>query len=656
MSQSSKAYFSGVDGLRAIAVVAVMLYHHDTAWLPGGFLGVEAFFAISGFIITTLLLKSADSTSRFQYLKFLERRGFRLMPGMLAMTSVSWLVVSILHPEDLTSLAKDTLPALSFSANWWFITGKVSYFEAMQRQPVLKHLWSLAVEFQFYLLWPLLCRQLSRLQRSLAAALTLALAVAAYSWMHHLFVAADMTDPSRVYYGTDTRVGALLVGAALAFAADLLASAMEEYPYIIEPVGFFGIIVLCACIATVSDASSWLYEGGFALSALLTTLCIASVMWSPRGRLARMLSTPWLTKIGLRAYSLYLWHWPVYCLTQPHVDVPYDGVILFVARMVITIALAELSYQTVETPFRSGSVEAAISRILAHSDRSTLRAVGGLTGSVVLAVITALVVLMTRPRVSNSEESVSANGQAELLLRAAVPVTAPALAAVAGPSAHTHDPPQAPQVSKPLALDVSDRTGSGGCPTPRSAPVYQVLRGERYVARIMPGDERKRRFLAVGDSVMLGAANQLFRALGDVDIDSRVGRQLSEGLALIKARKAKHVLSDNVVIHLGNNGPMRKESVAQLITLLRNVPHVFILSLRLPRAYEQSNNEQLQHIAHELHATVIDWRALSLQQDGIMAKDGIHLTRRGAQFYADVLSTAVCTKEPQSVAKSTRQP
>ncbi|MCP5154795.1 MAG: acyltransferase [Ectothiorhodospiraceae bacterium] len=734
----ARDHYASVDGLRAFAVAAVLLYHHDTSWLPGGYLGVEVFFVISGFIITSQLQRRYDRQGSVDYPLFVTRRCLRLMPGMLAMLVATWFAVASSWPEELAKLRADTVPALTFLQNWQLVVNQQSYFEAMDRPRLLQHLWSLGVEFQFYLLWPPLLLACLWLPRLLQPLVTLVAAAGLYCWM--ALLAADLAgeDPSRIYLGTDTRVGAIVLGAALAQAmrawpAAARASALPG----IAPVTMLGLVALHW---SLDDTADLLYQGGLAATALLTALTIAATLGRAHGVVARLLASRAMTVVGTRAYSLYLWHWPVFCLTMPHVDVGLDGPALLAMRLGLTCVLSELSYRVIEMPFRDGHVLRALRRIWANpSLRPGLIGSAGLYGGVAgIMGFVLLVPATAREQVGPTgsslavaaleieAETVSARRVAIAPVRAVVVSPVPEVDAVverrvdreaaglaetatlasstassqlalgagllddargfvvAAGSAAIADALAAAEAladrSPPSAAPVVSRLASGGAaatiplgnPDPATAPdigdltttpppaalaapgagcfasgaaggpSFAVEHGERWITRRYPADAAKRSVYAVGDSVMLGAIDAMVKSLGDVDVDARVARQLTEGIALIEARARDGILSDVVVVHLGNNGPFRERDLDRLMRALADVPRVLLVNLKLPRSYESRNNASLEQLASDPRVSVLDWRATSLDGEGVFGRDGIHLTAKGARLFADAIAGALC--------------
>src|SRR5829696_6330293 len=376
-------YSPGLDGLRAFAVIAVLLYHADLAWIPGGFLGVEVFFVISGYLITALLLAEWHQRGRIDLKTFWLRRARRLLPALYVLLVVTLAFAVVFLPGEVAGLRGDVLAAFGYVTNWYLIFGQVSYFESVGRPSLLQHLWSLAVEEQFYLIWPpILTLGLglgaTRLRRR--RVLTIALAGAAASAVAMALLYAPGVDPSRIYYGTDTRATGLLCGAALAF----LWSPGERYrpaearhhrlnlplhnrgrfrrrwgwtaPLLLDIVGFAALGGLVWFCLHLGEFESFLYKGGFALVALTTAATIMAVVHPHTLIGARLLGSAPLRWVGLRSYSIYLWHWPVFMVTRPELDVPLEGLPLLALRLGATVALAHLSYRYIETPVRRGAL------------------------------------------------------------------------------------------------------------------------------------------------------------------------------------------------------------------------------------------------------------------------------------------------------------
>jgi peptidoglycan/LPS O-acetylase OafA/YrhL len=350
-------YAAALDGLRAVAVIAVLGYHLDIRWMPGGFLGVDLFFVISGFLITRLLIIEQHQSGRLALGDFWVRRFRRLVPPLVIVVSASILATRLWGvPTQWQTMRGDAIASLGYVANWRFILNETSYFDTLVGPSPLRHVWSLAVEEQWYLIWPLAMMALApwgvRRQRARWVSAGL-LAVGALSalWMSVLF---DPFDVSRVYYGTDTRAQQLLVGAALAWLVAAAPARLTAHHLLrgraavtIVMTGFVVAVVM------VGDEDAWLYHGGlFALSIGAAVLVAAASVPGKDGPLG-WLASPFFVEVGKRSYGIYLWHWPVIVYVGLPMGLDLPSVPLAVVQITVTLALSEVMYRFIETPVRT---------------------------------------------------------------------------------------------------------------------------------------------------------------------------------------------------------------------------------------------------------------------------------------------------------------
>jgi peptidoglycan/LPS O-acetylase OafA/YrhL len=592
-----------IDGLRAVAVTAVLLYHLPEAWLPGGFLGVDVFFVISGFLITSILTAEAHRTGRIGLRHFWLRRARRLLPALFCMLVVIVAVSAIFARDALSLLASDLPAVLGYFTNWWLIFHHVSYFQSVGRPPLVLHLWSLAVEEQFYLVWPVITFLIVRRhgRTTLIGWVALVGAIASSLWMAVLFQSSG--DPSRVYFGTDSHAGGLLLGAALAIAfppwnrSSAVRVSARRFLGVIGFASFVGLVVL---MTSLNQFSTFTYRGGIQLATVLTAVIIL-VVTHPAIRSARILAIPILQWIGKRSYAIYLWHWPIFELTRPDVDVSLSGWPLTALRLVLVGIASDLSYRLVEQPFRTGVAQTAIRELWGRRRFVTVTMGSALV--LVLAVLT--VELTTAPAI----------------------LPPPALAAGATLAGRTRIIPivkdgPSTQHSEHVSWSTSPPAVDGAVSTTTS----------------------DNRVLAIGDSVMLDAATDLVQDLGpSTVVDAVVGRQVSDGIERLSDYQAAGRLSDltTLVIGLGTNGPMSLAQCDQILSLASSVPRVVFVNVRMPRPWESITNGTLATCtAHQPRVILVDWYDASAAP-GVLGPDQIHSTPSGGSFYASLVTHAV---------------
>ena len=350
-------YQPALDGIRALAVAAVLAYHAGRPWADGGFLGVDAFFVLSGYLITSLLLVEWRGRASISLLAFWARRARRLLPALfLMLIGVAVYAVVFAQPEELGKIRGDALATIGYVANWRPVFTDQSYFDRFSMPSPLRHTWSLAIEEQYYVVWPLLLLAVLRLCRgSLRVLVMVSLTLMAASALLMGLLFEPGQDPSHVYYGTDTRAQSLLMGSVLAMLLPQLGFLRRR------PVGYALQLaaILCAVFigwmwVTTSGDSSFLYRGGFLLLALAVAVVIAASVQPKVGPLGRVLSLPPLRGLGLISYGVYLWHWPVYLVLTPD-RTGWGGYELFGLRVLTTLAIALASYHLIEMPIRRGA-------------------------------------------------------------------------------------------------------------------------------------------------------------------------------------------------------------------------------------------------------------------------------------------------------------
>ncbi|MCL4241684.1 MAG: acetyltransferase [Dehalococcoidia bacterium] len=604
-------YLPGLDGLRALAVMAVLVFHADPSWLPGGYLGVEVFFVLSGFLITTLLLREWGSAGTISPGAFWGRRARRLLPALFVLLVATLSYALLFEADEVVRLREDTLAALAYATNWYLIFGEQPYFATVERPSLLQHLWSLAVEEQFYLLWPLAFVALMR-----AGGVRLAFVATAGgalgSWLLGAWLWDAAGDSSRVYYGSDTRAGGLLAGAALAFA---LSSARwgtgHRRSWDIDMLGAGAIGALGLMAWRIEGTSPFLHRGGLTLTAALTAVVLFAMVHPRAHLLNRAMEAPVLRWLGTRSYGIYLWHWPIFMVTRPGQDIELGGTQLFALRLALTLAAAAASYRLIEEPIRLGAAAKWLRGFRQGGKPRAFLAAGGAYSAAVLFF------------------AASAGGPA-------IPDYLQD-----GRSVHvvvTPEPsPAATPTPAPTNTPLAEPTPSHALETPTGTPAIPV-RAEHTPppTPAITGD-----ILALGDSVMLASAASM-GTVGRVEVDAAVGRLPWQVPGLLRARQEAGTLPSTVVIHTGNNGVISRQTLDELMDTLSGVERVVLVNVRVKRDWEQGNNATIADApSRYANVRVVDWYGATAGRDDLFASDGIHPGAAGAALYAELIAAAV---------------
>ena len=567
-------YIPAIDGLRAIAVIAVMLYHLGFSWIPGGFLGVDLFFVISGYVITRLLLDSIQRSGGLDLRGFYVGRIRRLLPPLIFMLVITAIFIGVWAPDSMRRFLGDVPFAVTGLMNWWLVFKEQDYFESFGRPPLLQHTWSLGVEAQYYLLWPLILLFVLKFFGKKVIP-TAALAIATFSGIA-LFLAslrADISgnqDISHVYFGTDTHSIGLFLGSALAVSwipQNLRVNIEKRAQDFIDFIGVFGLIGLIATFLFIQESDPTSYRIAFPLVGILGCAIILSVV-HPASRFAPILQHPFMVWIGERSYAIYLWHWIVFQLTRPAQDLTGSTWALYLFRILVVFALADISQRWVETPFRNGVI-ANWFRGMRYRTKEVRRR----QQAVVLLILVSL---------SASIAFISNN-----------------------------------------ALAIADKN---------QAVVREMFKENQVATESkIPG------LWVAGDSVILGIRSQLDAKHHIGLINARVGRQAFELLEVIKRDKPK-MSDSTAIINLGNNNRLQPSEVAEIFNELREQPLVIVVNTAVPRGWRDENNLLITTEAAKYpNIKVVVWAAKSENHPEYFAPDGVHLIPNGIAAYIEAI-------------------
>ena len=630
-------YIPALDGLRTLAVVAVVLYHLNLTWAQGGLLGVTIFFVLSGYLITRLLINEIAKTGRIDLKSFWIRRIRRLFPAVVTVVVVTCALCTVFNHVMLTKMRPDILPSLLFFNNWWQILHNVSYFNALGDPSPLTHFWSLAIEEQFYLVWPPLLLAMVSMHMSKPNTRRVVLGLAVVSALAMMMLYSPTADPSRVYYGTDTRVFSLLLGAWMAFipdrdlaparlvhhlGLDRLAGAGKRgkdsvgehgkdddsaaeagqapsgvptgfwsSPVSIDLLGIVGLVGLAAMVALTNGYTAFQYRGGTLLCSILTLMVIAACV-QPQGMVARALAAKPLVWIGKRSYSIYLWHYPLLLLMNPVANISDTPWWHYILQVLLVIAAAECSYRFIEEPFRKGAFGRTVSEF---RDGATTPADWVRAHIPTCAVCAVVLAVALGGLVFVPDTSALSGEGAEVLNKEA-------------------------KNAKPQDQQAADDTDKDDDGFPDGA--YDLL--------------------MIGDSVSLRAVDAFDGVFPHSHIDAEKGRQFDVGRTTFEGYIQQNLAGRIVVFALGTNGLVTDDQIDAIMADAGSKRIVVFVNTRSPQPWVGPTNQAIANAATRYkNVRVIDWYGYSANRNDLFDGDGTHLSTAGVTEYLKLIHDAV---------------
>lgn len=600
----SKQYVTGIDGVRTLAVLGVIIYHLLPTTLPGGYLGVPLFLLISGYFVTLQLVRQMDQTGGIQLTKFYLKRLRRLYPVLIVMLTVTTAYITLFARDLLHNIKSTIATNLLWVYNWWEIGHGQSYFDRFNGESPFTHLWTLGVEAQFYFLWPLILFMLFLIlrKRSKIKWTVFILAAASAVEMALLF---DPQNINRIYYGTDTRAFSLLLGSwlALCWPIDRLnASLTAHAARILDGVGIGALLITLLGFFTLPGQSSWTYRGGMFFYSLIGMILIATVV-HPGSHMNRWLTNPFFTWIGQRSYGIYVYQLPVMVFYERVVEIGRHPVINALVECLLILAISEFSYRLVEQPlahYQWRYLPASIRHWIdfkMHDWHQWLK-----VGPVVIICFIALCGLMlpskpakksaVQTRIEKSRQATAAKNK---------------------------------QIAKGKTAKVNVNSKS-------LQKKYGLTSNQLKAASEL-------KVTAIGDSVMADASQDIQEIMPHAYVDAEVGRQGSATPAVIKDLKAKGQLQKNVILNLGTNGAMDSQTINDILTAIGKDHQVYWITPHVPtRDWEQTVCDQIKQAAKQnANVHVIDWNQAANGHAEWFAQDKVHMNEQGNAYFTRLI-------------------
>ncbi|MDV6239613.1 hypothetical protein HMPREF3174_00390 [Trueperella sp. HMSC08H06] len=588
-------YIPGLDGVRALAVTAVIAYHLFPGLVRGGFLGVDVFFVLSGFLITTLLLREDRKNNYINLKAFWQRRLRRLIPALVALILVVVPVALAINRDLLVGVRRQVLGALTFSTNWLEIAHGSSYFD--QTTPNLfKNFWSLAIEEQFYLFWPLLMLVVLALLPGWRSRVALAAGLALGS-AGLMMVLYNGTNATTVYYGTHTHLFGIAIGIGLAFLwADGSLLGRAHWRQFSAWYGWAALALLLVFMLILPDTGPWAYVGGMFLASLLTVVLIASML-VPGSVLAMMGEWRVPRWIGTRSYGLYLWHWPVLVMVGVAYPVAFGSVAYLLRSLVavaLTAAICEVSYRYLETPVRKRGIRASLAWAYGEVWQTVAGKVGA--GVVAIALVATGVGLVVAPAKSQTQLTIEQNEDT------------------------TIGEGMTPQADVPL--NPAETSLSPTLDT--SMPTWPEV-------------------TAIGDSMVAASKTGLEYAMPGITFLARSNLKWSEALGVVQAGLADGSIGRVVILHYGTNaGVSDADVVRAVIQALGPDRMVLLVNLYSPSTFIDSSNEALAEVAGEYpNVMLVDWHKAASENPNLLQVDATHTSIEGANFYGNLMKESI---------------
>ncbi|WP_265456216.1 acyltransferase family protein [Enterococcus sp. HY326] len=610
-----KRYITGFDGIRSIAVIGVILYHLLPTSLAGGYLGVPIFFVVSGYLITDLLLQEFDDNKKIDIWAFYKRRMKRLYPAMVGMFLTAITYITLFQQNLLENIRQIVVSSLLYVNNWWQISRGFSYFDRFANESPFTHIWSLAVEGQNYLIWPIVVLLMLKFIKSRGRIFYILMGASIFSALLMVILYTPGGDPTRVYYGTDTRLFSVLIGSALSFvwpSRRLKKNISRKATWNLNVIGLISLIILLIGLVKLDDQSNFVYWGGMYLYSIFCAILVA-VTAHPGSSWNRWLTNPIFNWLGKRSYGIYLYQYPVMIFYEAKITNVNNLLWLhIIIEIVLILLVSELSYRFIETPFRKldyGHLKQQMANFL--KSRKSVKQTLFYSSSILLLAITVFGLLIAPTDAANAEQD---EFEAHLTENSRL-----AEATKDGTTSSTDSS--------------TDSTAQSEIPT--EANPYGLSEAQITAAQALP-------ISAFGDSIVLDMVTDFQSVFPQIVIDGEVGRQLYNSSEALSGMADKGELADTVIMSLGTNGPFTEEQFAEIMTVLGE-RQVYWINLHLPtRRWETQVNDMLTAMdAKYDNLTLIDWHTYSTDHPEWFFNDNVHPNAAGAVEYTRLVAQAI---------------
>lgn len=610
-------YITGFDGIRSLAVIGVILYHLLPSQMRGGYLGVPVFFAVSGYLITDLLLQEWKQTGKINIKQFYYRRMKRLYPALVAMLIGASAYITLFQRNLLNNLRGNVLSSLFYVNNWWQINHGMSYFDRFAGESPFTHIWSLAVESQNYLIWPVVFVLLMKFIKNKANVFFSILGAALVSAILMAVLYVPGSDPTRVYYGTDTRLFSILLGGALAFiwpSTRLKSQIPPQAKRILNGVGLVTMILLILAFLFLRDDLTFVYYGGMFLVSLLSILLVA-ITAHPGASWNHWLTNPVFSWIGKRSYGIYLYQFPVMIFYEAKVNVANHIFLHTIVEVLLIGLVTELSYRFVEKPLRYFNYRESFATLKNsfYAPLKSRRKIGFIFSGVLTLIAVVGIIIAPTNQVDANQQALQK--QIEQNKKAA-------------------DKTETVQSSS--ETQQTDQTTESSEAPKSLADKYSLSNREITKAKNL-------KITAFGDSVLLAGSKGLTEIFPKMVVDGEVGRQLKDSPPLLQTLKDKGELNDTVLLSLGTNGPFNQDDFAQIMNILGDKHQVFVLNTHVPtRRWQNDVNSTLDAVAKEYkNVHLIDWYGYSNTHPDWFYDDQVHPNEGGSIHYCSLIAKEI---------------